>query len=385
MDGSQSPPLSADQRKELYDRLREVWGLGANVAIAWRAALGGIELVYLPTLALPMAAKHYAGLFDRARHVGDETQYRALMDAGCRTVLARLSFPVQEDVATVKQMEAILRHYTVTHSQCRAVALFDIVKFSLQSSFVKISFINVLSYYLNLAAARVEAAGLPIDLTMSTTGDGFYAWNRTDGLAADLALFYTAGLALAYNQFALMEARYDTLPDLRCCFDFGEHYEFYQASGTKPDARGYIVGDVTIGLARLISAALPKQFLVGNGAREVHLDASGDATRAHRINLPSFFAFARKNARLLVGSPLGDAEICAIDPQLTGETVSDREFSIRKYSVTDKHGMSHRCFNANFEVADSLGRRVLAGLAAGDLANFQAARVENEDIRIKFA
>ncbi len=385
MDGSPKSSLSAANRKELYDRLRGVWDLGANVIIGWRAIDGGIELVYLSGRALPRAGKAFPELLERDRHIGQPETFDKLVAAGCETAVVALSFGVEENDATIGELNAILRYYTVTHSRCRAVGLFDIVSFSLHSAFERITLINVLAHHINLAASRVESIGLPLDLTMSTTGDGFYIWNRKEGLPADLALFYVTGLAMAYNHLALEDNARETIPHLRCCLDFGDHYEYYQASGSKPDSRGFIVGDVTINLARLISAAVPHQFLIGSYMRELgqHDSKAREAAAISRIDTPSFMAFAAKNTRLLTGSPVGDGKILRVHTFLTGDELSEHEFTINKYDVTDKHGLSHRCFNAKFNITDDHDRSIRAGLFTADLAQFDARHMENEGIKLK--
>lgn len=377
--------LSAANRKELYDKLRGVWDLGANVIIGWRGTADGIEVLYIASRDLTRVGKHKPEMLERDRHIGDPNIFQELLQAGCQTLMIPLAFRVTETSAAVTEMNAILRYYTVTHSRCRAVGLFDIVNFSLHSAFERITQINVLAHHINLAAHRVEAAGLPIDLTMSTTGDGFYLWNRREGLPADLALFYVTSLAMGYNRRALEEDASETIPLLRCCLDFGDHYEYYQASGSKPDSRGFIVGDVTIRLARLISAALPHQFLVGSYMRELGLQEAEirEAAATSRVDTPSFMFFAANNTRLLLGSPIAEAKVTRINAYLTGDRISDSEFTINKYDVTDKHGLSHRCFNAKFNITDSFDRHTRVGLFTSDLERFDARHMENESIRLK--
>jgi len=190
MDGGQITSLSAKNRKELYGELREIWNLGANVIIGWRGSDGGIELLYPPSRELPAAGKDYPELLKRNRHIAGDETYNALLQAGCQPVHVPLSFQPRENEATVDAMNALLRHYTVAHCRVRGVALFDMVNFSLYSAFERITQINVLARHINLAASRVEQAGLPMDISMSTTGDGFYVWNRKEGLPADLVLYY---------------------------------------------------------------------------------------------------------------------------------------------------------------------------------------------------
>lgn len=385
MDEAQPQSLSGENRRELYEKLRGVWDLGANVIVGWRVEAGDLTVFYLPILLLPLAAKQFSGLLSRNNRAIDEAHLNELAKAGCKSSLIPMSFALGQDEATGHQIGSIIRYYTVTHMNCRAVALFDMVDFSLSSSFVEISQINVLSYHINRAAECVATLGLPVDLTTSTTGDGFYIWNRNEGLEADLALFYVTALTLVYNRVTILDLPLEPIPDLRCCFDFGEHYEYYQPSGTKPDSRGYIVGDVTIKLARLITAALPKQFLVGDSIRPAGVAevSSQQPVQFSRLNMASFFHFAQTNARLLTGVAVGDGAIDSVETHLTGDHMSNEEFRINKYVVVDKHNLSHRCFNAQFVARDTLGRRIDVGLSNESVVDFAAQRVLNEDIQIK--
>lgn len=385
MDGLQAQALTAANRKELYEKLRAVWDHGANVIVDWRTEPDQITVFYVPILILPRVARQFGGLLSRGHLAVDDARQGELIEAGCLSAAIPLSFVLSDNEITERQIEAIIRHYRVTRSNCRGVGLFDIVGFSLSSPFVKIAQINLLSYHINRAAECVAAVGLPIDLTTSTTGDGFYIWNRNEGLEADLALFYVTCLTLLFNRAAMLDLPLEPIPELRCCFDFGEHYEFYQASGTKPDSRGYIVGDVTIKLARLIAAALPKQFLVGDSVRRTGPAdlASQRPVALPQINMPLFFQFAKSNARLLSGQEIGSSPIESVIPFLTGDKISNTDFTIKKYAVSDKHNLHHRCFNARVTAHDGLQRKIDIGLPDAGLTDFTARHVAGEDIQIR--
>lgn len=384
MTEQKKPSLSAGNRKELYDKLRGVWNLGENVVVGWRPAADGVEILYLSAIGMTRIGRDEPEMLERNRHIRSAEKFDRLVGKGCRTVILPLTFGIAEDDATIDEMNAILRYYTVTHSQCRAVGLFDIVNFSLYSAFEQITQINVLAHHINQAAAHVESVGLPIDVTASTTGDGFYIWNRKEGLAADLALLYATGLTLIYNRRAREENPHETIPILRCCLDFGDHYEYYQASGTKPDPRGFIVGDVTIRLARLISKALPRQLIVGSYIREIANQGGRSPEAAvSRIDTPAFMNFAAGNGKVLHGSAFGETTVRRIDMRLTGDRVSNSEYTINKYEITDKHGLSHRCFNAIFDLTDSAEHTFSAGLPNDDLDRFDVDHVKQESIRLK--
>jgi hypothetical protein len=71
-------------------------------------------------------------------------------------------------------------------------------------------------------------------------------------------------MVLADNAVAQRKARSSWVPKLRAAFHIGEHYEFHQVEGLNPTTFSYIVGQVTIDLARMINRSLPGQILLGD-------------------------------------------------------------------------------------------------------------------------
>ena len=78
---------------------------------------------------------------------------------------------------------------------------------------------------------------------------------------------------------------------MRACFHVGSCYEFHQAEGLNPTTHDFIVGDVTIELARMIDAALPGQILVGDFMADIEIaDDTGElycATQRGRGDIPA--------------------------------------------------------------------------------------------------
>ncbi len=378
-------PFKPGDRRKLDDVLRKTWQQGANFIIGWRARPDGIRLLYLPSYALPQIAKRLPDLLEPRRHVSSDSRHDDLVAAGCKVRDAALPFAIPEGRYAVRKIDELMRYYTVTECKCRAVSLFDIVSFSMHSTFEQITQLSVLAHYINAAAARCRKLGMPLELSMSTTGDGFYVWNRQEGLAADLSLYCATLLAMAYNYAARERAKSESVPQLRCCMHFGNHFEYYQAYGGARDVRGFIVGDVTISLARLIGVALPRQTLIGSYTRdpdEVGEEASG-ALGASNLDTPSFVALAQAGLDRLGGSPLPGGKFAEGKAYLTGSKVSANEFAIKRYCVVDKHGMEHRCFNAKFNVTDDGGNLIHVGLRDADLKAFNASYAEADDIRVR--
>ena len=136
--------------------------------------------------------------------------------------------------------------------------------------------LNSLSYSLNSAQSKLLTKRIGVDFSRTTTGDGFYIWNRDLTLEGNVNLYHFMQLALADNAIAHQKATHNTVPRLRACFHVGSSYEFHQSEGLNPTLYNYIVGDVTVDLARVIERAMPGQILVGDFRAEMPTsDATG--------------------------------------------------------------------------------------------------------------
>ena len=93
-------------------------------------------------------------------------------------------------------------------------------------------------------------------------------------------------LVLAYNAIARSKAaQRNAVPLLRTCFDISGHYEFYQSEGLSPTVYSYIVGEVTIELARMIDKAIPGQIMVGDFLVEMPYSNTGELTKFTSIDV----------------------------------------------------------------------------------------------------
>ena len=132
-------------------------------------------------------------------------------------------------------VDDLVRRYGVSYAPGRAVALFDIVGFSLLSPFEQMTQLNSLSYSLNSAHSKMLEGRMPIDFARSSTGDGFYIWNREHWASTPiLHLYHFMHLVLADNAIARRKAHGRTVPLLRAGFHVGSCYEFHHAEGLNP-------------------------------------------------------------------------------------------------------------------------------------------------------
>ena len=256
----------------------------------------------------------------------------------------------------------MIRRYGISYVASRAVTLFDIVGFSLLTPFEQMTQLNSLSYSLNSAHAKMLEQDVGINFARSSSGDGFYVWNRDDGLEANVNLYHFMHIVLADNAIARSKAASKAVPRLRACFHVGSCYEFHQAEGLNPTMHDYIVGDVTIELARMIEAALPGQILVGEFlASHTHPDPDPTQTQAH-IDAVTFLQRAQGNLAKLSGLEFSGERVTAIKCYLTGENMGGGQFSIRRLTIKDKHGLSRVAYNAKVNIYRENTQPILLGI-----------------------
>ena len=259
-------------------------------------------------------------------------------------------------------IEKMIRRYGINYVANRAVTLFDIVGFSLLSPLEQMTQLNSLSYSLNSADEKLLAQDVGINFARSSSGDGFYVWNRDDGLEANINLYHFMHIVLADNAIARSKTKARAVPELRACFHIGSCYEFHQAEGLNPTMQEFIVGDVTIELARMIDAAMPGQILVGDFVADLS-EAEFDPT-VTQANLDAivFMQRAQGNLPKLSGMEFSGERVSAIKCYLTGEDMGDGQFNIRQLHIRDKHGLSRVAYNAKVNIYREMAQPILLGI-----------------------
>ena len=356
--------LSAVNVGELESSLARIFAHGANLIVGWHLAANGIKVLHLPSYALSSTPGFSTESLTPSKFLKTEAEFHHLSNIGARVTSIPLSFDVPNEAKTITAVDQLIRRYSITHRPWRCVSLFDIVGFSTYAPIDRITLITMLSHHITVAADKCRQLELPVEIGMTTTGDGFYVWNDRVGLGADVALYSVTMLALTYNYAALGVARAAAVPNLRCCIGFGEHYEYYQHRTDSRDPQCFIVGDVTIELARMMSAAIDNQILIGGHQRP---------TKDGRVvDTPAFVKLAQSGLDRLIGMQIPGGEIAEIKSYLTGERIMDGDFGLKHRSTVDKHDIPHSCFNAKLKVTDRSGGTVLIGRLDGDLEGFTA-------------
>ncbi|MBT8078942.1 MAG: hypothetical protein KJO31_10205 [Gammaproteobacteria bacterium] len=370
--------------------LHEEWSLGQNSILSWTPLDEGLLILVVPHYAIAeytaapadqaddpqrVSARFVTELIsgDRQLTLSQMQKVARLLDVEPRFV--HLRQPLSNNPVETQIIEKMIRRYGINFVASRAVTLFDIVGFSLLTPFEQMTQLNSLSYSLNSAHAKMLEQDVGINFARSSSGDGFYVWNRDHGLEANVNLYHFMHIVLADNAIARSKSASKAVPRLRACFHVGSCYEFHQAEGLNPTIHDFIVGDVTIELARMIDAALPGQILVGDFMAEVpDGSAIDDKMSQMQLDAVTFLERAQGNLSKLSGLELSGERVSAIKCYLTGERLESGEFSIRRLQIKDKHGLSRTAYNAKVNIYRDTAQPILLGIEDRKLvSNLQPA------------
>jgi len=356
--------------------LHAEWALGQNNILSWAPLDDGILALVVPHYAIaeytttaPEGAsqqKVSAGFItelisgDRQLSVGQMQKVARLLQVEPRYIALRQ--PLTRHPVETQIIEKMIRRYGINYVASRAVTLFDIVGFSLLTPFEQMTQLNSLSYSLNSAHAKMLELDVRINFARSSSGDGFYIWNRDQGLEANVNLYHFMHIVLADNAIARSRSRAKTVPRLRACFHVGSCYEFHQAEGLNPTMHDFIVGDVTIELARMIEAAMPGQILVGDFLAQLPDQPAGFEESQVYLDAVAFLQRAQGNLAKLSDLMLSGEKVSAIKCYLTGERLDNGDFSIRRLKIRDKHGLCRTAYNAKVNIYRDTAAPILLGI-----------------------
>ena len=383
----------ADYLSELNKALHKLWNLGRNVVLVWSPSPGGITVLVIPhyevadlaSSTLDVHGDFGGGFGNDMFDLGTKSFIEDVISGHKRATtkdLLRIGGllkydPIPIDLPIVPgqdldldAIDTLVKRYGISYVEDRAVALFDIVNFTLYTPLEQVTQLNSLAYSVNAAHSKMLTKEIDISFARSTTGDGFYIWNRDRSIQANVNLYHFMHLVLADNAIARRKSKSNATPLLRTCFHLGGHYEFYQSEGLSPTIYSYIVGDVTIELARMIDRAMPGQVMVGD-FRVPMPDL--DTGLVSKIDTVEFIKKTQENLSSLKGLVLSGDEIESIKCYLTGERTGDGAYSIAKHLISDKHGRTRNIYNAKINIYRKQAEPIFLGVRAADLTGLEAA------------
>jgi len=367
------------QRSNLVQLERSLhghWSLGQNNILSWAPLDEGVLILVVPHYAIAeytssrtdglpprVSPRFITELISGDRQLNFKQMQKVARLLEVQPIYVSLREPLSGHPVETQIIEKMIRRYGINYIASRAVTLFDIVGFSLLTPFEQMTQLNSLSYSLNSAHAKMLEQDVGINFARSSSGDGFYVWNRDDGLEANVNQYHFMHIVLADNAIARSKSNSKAVPRLRACFHVGSCYEFHQAEGLNPTMHDFIVGDVTIELARMIEAALPGQILVGDFLADLAVPKNPDPaeTQAH-LDAVTFLQRAQGNLSKLSGMEFSGERVTAIKCYLTGENLGGGEFNIRRLHIKDKHGLSRVAYNAKVNIYREMAQPILLGI-----------------------
>ena len=369
------------------------WALGRNIILTWVPRESSIDVLVIPHYMLsdifsdldhntdtPHAYNSSYSIKDgpevmirdviSGSKMSDDAHLRyfsKLFDAEPHRI--ELPFTPGKEIS-YQTIESIVKRYGISYVEDRAVVLFDIVEFSLLSPLEQVAQLNSLAYSINSAYSKMLDNDIYVNFARTTTGDGFYIWNRDRNIQANVDLYHFMHLILADNAIARSKSLSSSVPLLRTGFHVGGHYEFYQSEGLSPTIYSYIVGDVTIELSRIVDHTLPGQVLLGDFLVPIHDE---EDNTSFKIDTVQFIEAAQERLSGLNGLELSGDKINSIKCYLTGDKMGDRnEFTVHRYMVVDKHFRGRNVYNAKINIYREDSDPVFLGLQSSELEKFKA-------------
>ena len=349
----------------LDEELYAAWNLGDNLVLAWTREDGALRFLHVRHYAIieQIESKAMNAILAAEKYLPRE-RFAALVQ-GFGSAARIVTVPVAAmETPDTSLVEGVVSRYSVSLVRERAVVLLDAVGFSLREPLEQVAMLNSLSYSINSAHSQLLSEHVHINFARTTTGDGFYIWNRARSMVANLALYQLMMLILADNAVAASKAKRFPVPQLRAAFHLGEHYEFNQVEGLNPSSFGYIVGQVTIELARMVEKARPGQILMGDFVTEWRDNRSGEVHAGTTLDFVERTASAMEGLR---GAVVGEDRVKEIRCYLTGERMADGRFMVTRRNIIDKHGRAHPTYNAKMNIHREHSPTIYLGLQDTEL------------------
>jgi hypothetical protein len=353
--------------REIDFVLYSSWRLGKLILAGWSHTGNQISFAFSEPYNVLGRAEQYPRLIRGRRLMGAQTFAESCKVLGIRPLTMDVPFTVGNGRTDVNpaMIENLVKRYAVVETANRAVMLFDIVGFSKHTPLEQVAQLSSLEYSINSAGKRLNEVGLRNELARSTVGDGFYVWNRAKGVDADLRTYVALLMILADNALARRKGNPRLVPTLRAAFTVGPHFSYHQVEGNSPRGFEYIVGDVTITLARIIGKAVEHQMLVGQFNR-----SADQLVNQTDIDTILFLARAEKMLQPLIGREIGGYRMTSIRSTVTSAT--EVRNGVTVYRIMDKHGFAHQAFNTRATIDRDGADPITLGLATSDLGEFGA-------------
>ena len=208
--------------EQLEATLQTQWRLGQSL-LCWAFDPNGLLTVVVPHYFLgnftapderlpePLANEAYVReLLSGSRQKRHAEIFEIAARLGVAPSFIKLNHALGDDDETISEIDALVKRFSIAHVEERAVALFDIVDFSLFRPFEQASQLNSLSYSMNSAYSKLKREGVEVNFARTTTGDGYYVWNCDLGAFPNVDLLTFFLLVLIDNAVARQKSVADS-------------------------------------------------------------------------------------------------------------------------------------------------------------------------------
>ncbi len=271
--------------------------------------------------------------------------------------------PLKNTPAQNEIIEKMVKRYSITYVPNRGVSLFDIVGFSLLSPFEQMMQLNSLSYSLNSAQSKLLTKRIGVDFSRTTTGDGFYIWNRDLTLEGNVNLYHFMQLVLADNAIAHKKAQHNTVPRLASLLPRRQQLRVSPSRRPEPDAlqlhRRRRDGRARAHDRARAAGANSRRRLPRRRCRRPTRRAASRASDRLRG-----FRRAWRRARRAARGHRAFGRARRRDSLLSDRARSSRTASSRcgASPINDKHGISRRVYNAKVNIYRHNAEPILLGI-----------------------
>jgi hypothetical protein len=351
----------------LEQALRKQWHLGRDIILCWTYDSNGLTFLSAPYYQIgalisdqtdsngshslgggQQQTNNIRNLLKQTRYASKDYLAKIRQIDGIKETV--VTFPESITAAGIDTdvIDELIKCYGISYVENQAVALFDIVGFSRYSAFDQVTLLSSLSYSINSAYSKLHNQDINVSFARSTTGDGYYIWTKEETVESNINLYNLVQIILADNAIARTKSYGHTAPLLKTAFHIGNYYEFHQSEALQPTPYSYIVGDVTIELARIIENAMPGQILVGNF--NCQLPSLDEPDVYVDVDTIEFIEILKTEVHQLQGVRISHKGIDSIVCYLTGQRMDEQTFTISRYQITDKHDFMRTVFNAKVNI-----------------------------------
>lgn len=328
---------------KINSAIEKIWNCGENVILGWNYGDNYIDIAFSP---IDHAVKNYEKLpiiFQGSRNLSslNFSKVCTLLNVKPERIFIPCLIGDSNLYLSPETINNLIKRYCVSYSENRAIILFDIVKFSLNSPLEQLVQLKKLEHYINKAEKILTDNKILINLCRSTTGDGYYIWNHDTGPKHDMVTFMAFSLIIIFNELS------ETKIPLRSVFTIGSHFTFHQIDKNVPRGSTFVVGVSTITAARIINECLENQILIS--ATIKNKNKIIDSVNFVKLCEDSFIDFMYNGKKI----------------SLFGISFSGSK-NVQKYVIYDKHNFPHEVYNVrlNAIIDDQV---IMVGMKTADI------------------